>query len=74
VTLGQRIAAKRGSRSLRQVAAESGVSFSTLSRIETGKDPDLTTLKALCRWLRITPNEALCWPKDEERSLPCCGD
>lgn len=74
MTLAQRIAAKRRGRSLRDVADEAGCSAATLSRIERGKDPDLISLKALCRWLRITPNEALGWREEEERSLPCCGD
>jgi transcriptional regulator with XRE-family HTH domain len=72
--LADRIAAKRWNQSLRDAAEESGVSAATLSRIENGKDPDLITLRALCRWLRITPNEALGWREREERDLPCCGD
>lgn len=74
MTLADRIAAKRGKQSLRDAAAESGVSAATLSRIERGKDPDMTTLLGLCHWLRITPNEALNWRERPEKDLPCCGD
>lgn len=37
--------------SLRALAAETGVSYATLSRIERGKTPDGPTLIRLARWL-----------------------
>jgi transcriptional regulator with XRE-family HTH domain len=41
--------------SIRQAAAEARVSFSTLSRVETGAQPDLTTFMSLCAWLGADP-------------------
>lgn len=43
---------KRGERGLRAVAEEiKGVSFTTLSRIEQGKVPDVDTFIRICKWL-----------------------
>lgn len=39
--------------SLRQLAAGTGVSLATLSRIERGKTPDAATLIRLARWLLV---------------------
>ena len=41
--------------SLRQAAADAGVSFSTFSRVEDGSQPDLATFTRLCAWLGISP-------------------
>lgn len=50
--------AKRGNQGLRETAkAITGVSASTLSRIEQGKMPDLDTFMRLCDWLEVSPNE-----------------
>ena len=51
-TLGRE---KRGRRGLREVAEEIGSSAATLSRIESGKMPDLQTFGKLCRWLKVDP-------------------
>lgn len=55
--LGKHVTRKReaGHLSLRGVAKLTGVSPSTLSRIETAKGfiPDATTLAKLCQWLEI---------------------
>lgn len=49
---------KRGSRGLRETADEIGaVSPSTLSRVESGKMPDMETFLALCNWLEVPPAE-----------------
>ena len=42
--------------SLRQAAADAGVSFSTLSRVEDGAQPDLATFTKLCAWLGVAPS------------------
>jgi transcriptional regulator with XRE-family HTH domain len=42
--------------SLRQAAALARVSFSTLSRIEDGAQPDLSTFMTLCAWLGVDPS------------------
>ena len=49
---------KRSKRNLRDIADEIGdVSISTLSRIEQGKIPDLSTYMRICEWLEVTPDE-----------------
>ena len=57
--LGTMVRDKRGSCGLRTVAAEIGTSAPTLSRIESGKMPDLQTFSKLCRWLEIDPASLL---------------
>ena len=53
--LGTTVREKRGSRGLREVAKDIGTSAPTLSRIESGKMPDLQTFGKLCRWLELDP-------------------
>lgn len=53
--LGQLVKRHRGNQSIRQAAAEAGVSFSTLSRVEGGAQPDLVTFLRLCAWLEVPP-------------------
>ena len=53
--LGTIVREKRGSRGLRTVASEIGTSAPTLSRIESGKMPDLQTFAKLCRWMELDP-------------------
>lgn len=46
---------KRGSKGLRETAQEiENVSFSTLSRIEQGKVPDVDTFIKICQWLGVS--------------------
>ncbi|MEM7522675.1 MAG: helix-turn-helix transcriptional regulator [Pseudomonadota bacterium] len=49
----------RGERGLswRQVADQSGVSASTLTRIQQDKSPDMDTFAALCGWGRLSSGE-----------------
>jgi transcriptional regulator with XRE-family HTH domain len=42
---------RRGERGLREVAAEIGVSASTLSRVENSETPDMETFLILCTWV-----------------------
>ena len=42
---------KRGDRGLRDVATETGVSLSTLSRLENGETPDMETFLTLSSWV-----------------------
>jgi transcriptional regulator with XRE-family HTH domain len=52
--LSQMVKNRRGTKNLREVAAEIGnVSISTLSRIEQGKVPDLETFLRICEWLGV---------------------
>lgn len=46
---------RRGKKGLRAIAEEIGdVSFSTLSRVEQGKIPDIDTYIKICKWLDVT--------------------
>jgi transcriptional regulator with XRE-family HTH domain len=53
--LGQLIKAHRANQSIRQAAEDAGISFSTLSRVEAGAQPDLATFLRLCAWLGVPP-------------------
>lgn len=56
--LSAMIQKKRGTRGLREVAQEIGeLNASTLSRVEHGNLPDLTTFLRICRWLGVSPDE-----------------
>lgn len=54
--LGSLLRERRGKLSLRQAAAEAGVSYSTLSRVEAGAQPDLASFTLLCAWLGVPPS------------------
>lgn len=66
--LGPMLKEQRGSRGIRAVAAEIGVSIATLSRVETGKQPDLDTFSKLCRWLNVDPGEVLGFSASTDRA------
>jgi len=53
--LGRLVRERRGALSIRQAAADAGVSFSTLARVEAGAQPDLATFTRLCAWLGVPP-------------------
>ena len=57
--MGERLRRERGSRGIREVATEIGISPATLSRVERGNVPDLDTFGKLCGWLRVDPAEVL---------------
>ena len=57
--LGTEVRKKRGNRGLRETAREIGTSAPTLSRVESGKMPDLQTFGKLCRWLEVDPARIL---------------
>lgn len=63
--LGRLIFAKRGSRGVRAVASEVGISSATLSRVENGHMPDLETFAKICRWLERDPREFLGLEREE---------
>lgn len=56
--LGRLVKDKRSSDdlSIRQAAAAAHISFSTLSRVEAGGQPDLATFSSLCAWLGVEPS------------------
>jgi len=53
--IGENMRKKRGERGIRETAREVGISPATLSRVERGNLPDLTTFGKMCIWLRIDP-------------------
>ena len=58
--IAEQVRKKRGDKNLRQVEKESGVSISTLSRVEREMClPDLLTFNRLCMWMRIDAGKAL---------------
>ena len=62
---------KRGSRGLRETAAEIGnVSPSTLSRVESGKMPDMETLLFLCNWLEVPPAKLFRTTQEDQLDTP----
>lgn len=44
---------------IRTAAQQIGISPSTLSRIENGKQPDVETFAKICKWMHIEPNTYL---------------
>ncbi|MFB8276984.1 helix-turn-helix domain-containing protein [Nocardia colli] len=67
--LGGLVRHHRGAQSLRQAAAEAGVSFSTLSRIEAGAQPDLASFTAICAWIGVPPSRFFS-PVTERKETP----
>ena len=57
-------------KSLRQVAAETGVPLTTLARVESGKLPDLTTFRNIVTWLGIPPDRFFPTPKIKQETTP----
>lgn len=57
--LGSLLRSRRleASLSVRQAAEDAGVSFSTVTRVESGSQPDLATFLKLCAWLRVRPEQ-----------------
>ncbi len=58
-SIGPLVREKRGVKGIREVAAEIGISYATLSRVENGKVPDLKTFSKICIWLELDPGEIL---------------
>ena len=56
--LGAELRRQRGTRSLRDVEGETGISAATLSRIERGSTPDFDVVEKLAAWLGVTVRAA----------------
>ena len=56
--------------SIRGAAREAGVSFMTLSRVESGTQPDLVTFLRLCAWLHERPETFLGSATPREAETP----
>ncbi len=63
--LSLKLKQQRGNRGIRAVASEIGIGHATLSRIESGKQPDLDTFIKICKWLKIDPNSILGFRKKQ---------
>ncbi|MES2464870.1 MAG: helix-turn-helix transcriptional regulator [Armatimonadota bacterium] len=59
VRFAQSVKKARGDRGLRSFAGGSGVSTATISRIETGKSPDIETFLKLCDYIGESPGSFL---------------
>jgi transcriptional regulator with XRE-family HTH domain len=46
---------KSGAQTLREIEAQTGISASTLSRLDNGKWPDIETLMIVCGKLQMEP-------------------
>ena|SRR5712692_8013363 len=66
--LGAMLRDRRGGRGIREVANEIGISAATLTRVEGGRVPDLTTFQKMCAWLKVDPAVILDIPADMNRT------
>lgn len=57
--LGTKVRGERGDQGLRETAISIGISPASLSRVERGHLPDLTTFGLICQWLGISASEIL---------------
>lgn len=57
--LGALLRERRGGRGIREVAKDIGISPATLTRVESGRLPDLATFQRICTWLKVNPAELL---------------
>jgi len=56
--------------SLRELSAETGVPFATLSRVESGRLPDLTTFRSIVGWLGVPPERFFPTPRLRNETTP----
>lgn len=52
---------KSGNASLRAIEVKTGISASTLSRIQNGHDMDMTTFMTICSKLGLEPSSYFIW-------------
>jgi transcriptional regulator with XRE-family HTH domain len=55
---------------LRELSDLTGVPFSTLSRVESGRVPDLTTFRNIVGWLGISPERFFPTPRVRNETTP----
>jgi transcriptional regulator with XRE-family HTH domain len=67
--LGEMLRTQRGSRKVREIATEIGISPATLTRVEAGRQPDIETFQKICTWLKINPAELLDVPAADVTGL-----
>ncbi|MBN8595238.1 MAG: hypothetical protein J0M33_26030 [Anaerolineae bacterium] len=64
--LAKAIREKRGDRSLRDIAPEVRVNYSTLSRVEAGRYPDVVNLVLIFAWLKANPADYFLLDNDHD--------
>jgi len=64
--LGALLRERRGGRGIREVAEEIGVSAATLTRVESGRLPDIETFRKICAWLKVDPAQILGLPSSSD--------
>src|SRR5690554_6137299 len=64
--LGQMLRKKRGENGMRSTANEIGISLATLSRVESGKLPDIDTFTKICKWMELDAGKVLGTRSEEE--------
>ena len=57
--LAELVRHKRGDRGLREIASTTGISASTISRVENEKTLDVQTFLTLCDWLEVSPHQLI---------------
>ncbi len=57
--LGAMLRDRRGGKGIREVAQQIGISPATLTRVESGRLPDIATFQKICSWLKVNPAEIL---------------
>ena len=62
--LGAMLRDRRGGRGIREAAQEIGISAATLTRVESGRLPDIATFQKICSWLKVNPAEILDIPTE----------
>ena len=65
--LSQLLQSKRGNKSLREAAADIGITAPTLQRLEGGQTPTVDTLVKLVRWLGVSIDDLRAGPKKPKR-------
>jgi transcriptional regulator with XRE-family HTH domain len=70
--LGALLRERRGQsgQTLREVSAETGVPIATLSRVESGRLPDLTTFRNIVAWLGVPPERFFPTPRVRNETTP----
>lgn len=58
-SLGVLVRDRRGSKKVRETAMEIGIGVATLTRVESGRIPDLATFGKICTWLGEDPGSFL---------------
>ena len=68
--IGPALRNKRGNEGLRETTREIGISPATLSRVESGKLPDIETFKKICIWMKIDAGEVLGTVEKPKTQIP----